>query len=201
MAWTAPRTWVTNEVVTSTIMNTHVRDNLLGILHPVHVENTDIAVTNSTTETSQFSTPPTISADTMGVNGWFRAHIWCSYINNTATRTMTLRVKFGGTTHITAVIGAPSSGSTTVHSVKLEVDVINQASASAQLVTAHATGARANNTANGSFDGAVMLLGEQATATIATTSNQTFDVSVQWSAVDTNVTWTKLCSRVMLMQA
>lgn len=27
MAWTAPRTWVTGEVVTSSIMNTHVRDN------------------------------------------------------------------------------------------------------------------------------------------------------------------------------
>lgn len=28
MAWTAPRTWVTNELVTAAIMNTHVRDNL-----------------------------------------------------------------------------------------------------------------------------------------------------------------------------
>lgn len=27
MAWTAPRTWVVNEVVTAAIMNTHVRDN------------------------------------------------------------------------------------------------------------------------------------------------------------------------------
>lgn len=30
--WTAPRTWVTGEVVTSTVMNTHVRDNLIAIL-------------------------------------------------------------------------------------------------------------------------------------------------------------------------
>ena len=29
MAWTAPRTWVTGEIVTSSNMNTHVRDNLL----------------------------------------------------------------------------------------------------------------------------------------------------------------------------
>ena len=28
MAWTAPRTWVTGEVVTAALMNTHVRDNL-----------------------------------------------------------------------------------------------------------------------------------------------------------------------------
>lgn len=28
MAWTTPRTWVTNELVTAALMNTHVRDNL-----------------------------------------------------------------------------------------------------------------------------------------------------------------------------
>lgn len=32
MTWTAPRTWVTGEVVTSTIMNTHLRDNLIAVL-------------------------------------------------------------------------------------------------------------------------------------------------------------------------
>lgn len=29
MAWTAPRTWVSTEIITASIMNTHVRDNLL----------------------------------------------------------------------------------------------------------------------------------------------------------------------------
>lgn len=29
MAWTAPRTWVSGEVVTAAIMNTHIRDNEL----------------------------------------------------------------------------------------------------------------------------------------------------------------------------
>ena len=31
MAWTAPRTWVTGELVTAALMNTHVRDNLLAL--------------------------------------------------------------------------------------------------------------------------------------------------------------------------
>mgnify|MGYP001592239233 CR=1 FL=1 len=31
MAWTAPRTWVTSELVTAAIMNTHIRDNLLAL--------------------------------------------------------------------------------------------------------------------------------------------------------------------------
>lgn len=31
MAWTAPRTWVTSELVTSSLLNTHLRDNLLAL--------------------------------------------------------------------------------------------------------------------------------------------------------------------------
>lgn len=31
MAWTTPRTWVADEVVTATVMNTHVRDNFKAI--------------------------------------------------------------------------------------------------------------------------------------------------------------------------
>jgi hypothetical protein len=31
MAWTTPRTWVTNETVTAAVMNTHVRDNLTAL--------------------------------------------------------------------------------------------------------------------------------------------------------------------------
>ena len=29
MSWTAPRTWVTSEVISAALMNTHIRDNLL----------------------------------------------------------------------------------------------------------------------------------------------------------------------------
>ena len=38
MAWTAPRTWVTAEVVTASIMNTDVRDNFLET-GPFHAAN------------------------------------------------------------------------------------------------------------------------------------------------------------------
>ena len=33
MAWTAPRTWTTGELVTAALLNTHVRDNL-NVLNP-----------------------------------------------------------------------------------------------------------------------------------------------------------------------
>lgn len=32
MAWTAPRTWVTGELVTAALLNTHLRDNLTAIV-------------------------------------------------------------------------------------------------------------------------------------------------------------------------
>lgn len=32
MAWTVPRTWVTGEIVTASLLNTHLRDNLNSVL-------------------------------------------------------------------------------------------------------------------------------------------------------------------------
>jgi hypothetical protein len=47
--WTAPRTWVTSEVVTAAELNSNVRDNLLAI-NPTPIKKTaDQSVTSSTT--------------------------------------------------------------------------------------------------------------------------------------------------------
>lgn len=35
MAWTNPRTWVSGEVLTAALLNTHLRDNLLALGSPV----------------------------------------------------------------------------------------------------------------------------------------------------------------------
>lgn len=51
MAWTSPRTWVSGEVLTAALLNTHVRDNLLEL--------------NSTTSTWSTYTP-TLTAGTLG---------------------------------------------------------------------------------------------------------------------------------------
>lgn len=51
MAWTAPRTWVTLELVTAAIMNTHVRNNLLylkGEAGPVEVEGVSFLIDTDT---------------------------------------------------------------------------------------------------------------------------------------------------------
>lgn len=51
MTWTAPRTWVTSEVVTAAMMNAHVRDNTLALsdrIQPIY-KGSDQSVNNSTT--------------------------------------------------------------------------------------------------------------------------------------------------------
>lgn len=49
MAWTAPRTWTTTELVTAAMMNTHVRDNLvyLGGSSGAFVSTSATAFTNT----------------------------------------------------------------------------------------------------------------------------------------------------------
>jgi hypothetical protein len=49
MAWTAPRTWTTGELVTAAIMNTHVRDNF-NVLRAESLQS--VAITSSTYTTT-----------------------------------------------------------------------------------------------------------------------------------------------------
>lgn len=51
MAWTTPRTWVAGEVVTSALMNTHLRDNMNQAIGPA-------ATTVSALNTAWGGTPP-----------------------------------------------------------------------------------------------------------------------------------------------
>lgn len=50
MAWTTPRTWTTGELVTASIMNTHVRDDLAYL----HGDSSTIALSNSLSVTDYF---------------------------------------------------------------------------------------------------------------------------------------------------
>lgn len=53
MSWTTPRTWTSGEVVTDTILNTHIRDDLKETWHEVaYVEFTSPVTANSVIETN-----------------------------------------------------------------------------------------------------------------------------------------------------
>lgn len=73
MAWTAPRTWTTGELVTAAIMNTHVRDNLLHLGEPagLTVDDTVTGFTNTSyadmdaLTTDTLNAPVVTTADTL----------------------------------------------------------------------------------------------------------------------------------------
>lgn len=52
MAWTNPKTWATNELVTAANLNTHLRDNLLYLLNPngFFTQSTGTFTTTSATD-------------------------------------------------------------------------------------------------------------------------------------------------------
>ena len=57
MAWTTPRTWVTNELVTAAMLNTHIRDNLNYLLNP-----NGFFTSSTGTFTTSSATPVTVNA-------------------------------------------------------------------------------------------------------------------------------------------
>ncbi len=54
MAWTTPRTWVAEELVTAAIMNAHVRDNLNALKSPVSQQVLRDNNANYTTTSTSF---------------------------------------------------------------------------------------------------------------------------------------------------
>lgn len=76
MGWTDPRTWVTDELVTAAIMNTHVRDNLNALNHLVVRKTADETVNNSTVLQNDDSLVLPIGANEIWLATWYP--IWQS---------------------------------------------------------------------------------------------------------------------------
>jgi hypothetical protein len=194
MSFTTPRTWVTDEVVTSSLLNTHVRDNLLSLRHPYHTENTEIEVISDATQVSLFTSAPTISGGDLGANGWLKAYLWCSLMMNSTSRSWTMRVKYGGTNVISQVYGPAGGAAATVYTMDLEVDLLNLGATNSQLVALRWRGFEEGVVRGQSED-------HHATAAIDSTVDQGFDITVQFDASASTYSLKKLASRVQLAQA
>lgn len=63
MAWSAPRTWVTGEVVSAAMMNTNIRDNTNALIaQSAHVATSE--TTTSTTYVDLATVGPSVTVDT-----------------------------------------------------------------------------------------------------------------------------------------
>jgi len=79
--WTAPRTWTTGELVTASIMNTHVRDNLDWLKTPVESGNITFAAdftTTSATYTDVTGITTTITTVGGGLDIFWRCTLFTS---------------------------------------------------------------------------------------------------------------------------
>lgn len=118
MPWTAPRTWVTGEVVTAAIMNSHVRDNLLA-LQPVAARDMTAGTTTSAAygDLTGTSVGPAVSVAT----GAAVTVIFTAQYSSSATP--------GGTTYggvCVVVSGATTVAASDDNGVLLPVAGINQ---------------------------------------------------------------------------
>lgn len=80
MAWTTPRTWVTGELVTAALLNTHLRDNLAAITESDSTEWIDYVPTY----TNLTSTTPTIVARYQIISGIVTVR-WSYILGSTPT--------------------------------------------------------------------------------------------------------------------
>lgn len=206
MAWTTPRTWVAAEVVTASMMNTHVRDNTAALGGYDKNTNT-VDVTNTTTETSLYSY--SIAGNQIGASGSFRATIIGDSVYNSSTANYTLRIKFGGVTWF-----AGTTNSTNIGSVRqpwiMVIHVANLGATNSQYMS----GFRLTKGANGGApttgigeDGMASSVGDMrggvyginGTGTVDTTANATFDVTVQWGTATTNLSYRKRYAVIELL--
>ena len=85
MSWTAPRTWVTGEIVTAALLNTHLRDNLIDLDR--RTSPTDATInTGQTTSSLSFTDLATVGPAvtvTIGSTGKALVAIYSSLFNTT----------------------------------------------------------------------------------------------------------------------
>lgn len=97
MAWTTPRTWVTSEVVTASLLNTHLRDNLnflkSGVVSSTTV-SASVGPTSATTELVVASAPAVTLDGTTQVEVMFN---WYNVTYTVATDSFLMRLYDGPT--------------------------------------------------------------------------------------------------------
>lgn len=103
MAWTTPRTWQVDELVTATIMNTHIRDNLNALKVPASSQVIrDNGARYQTTATSFTAIDSTNMIRTLNTAGgdilvWF----WGTFVIS-ATNVLCLDIRYDTTTRVGA---------------------------------------------------------------------------------------------------
>lgn len=158
---------------------------------------TGVDVQTSTTETSIYT--KSITGNDMGTNRMLRLIVLGDYLhNNVAGDTLTLRIKFGGTTFYAKSADFNTSVGAARHPYRLDLRVANVGATNSQMIEGSLpvefASASAPTTGIGAWASPsnpllISDLGIGTLGTIDTTTAQTLDVTVQWSASSANNSW------------
>jgi len=153
-----------------------------------------IDVLSTAAETAIYS--KLVAAADMGTDRALRLLLSGDYLhNNVAGDTVTVRVKFGGTTFWAALLGSiGGTGDPDRHPWRLALDIANLGAAnsqsiSGQLSLALTTDANPTTGIGGASAQFEIPFGASGLGTIDTASAQTLEVTIQWSAASSNNSW------------
>ena len=167
----------------------------------LEIDNSTLSISNTTSETTLYSF--TVPGGTMGPNSTLRFEITGDFLKTPASsHSLTLRIKFGGTT-LFADTHTSIGPETNVAPVIINIDLNNKDSLSSQFIhgdftignrqTAPTTGI-GTITASSFIDATIAsALGS---SSADTTSDQTFEVTVQFNLADSNYRIRRLASHV-----
>jgi thiamine kinase-like enzyme len=158
MAWTAPRTWVTSELVTAPHLNEQIRDNMLEVTR-IYARATATADVVSTAAETTFFT------QSIGANDMETDRL--------------LRLKFGGVTFATETLNTQTLPATRGE-WKIEAIVANLGAANSQRTSLLWHHYRPDGTSY------TQLAVADTLGTVDTTSAQTLALTAQWSASSAN---------------
>jgi len=140
-----------------------------------------VDVASTAAETSLYST--LITGGSLGTNGSIEMWLLADHMfNNSTSDTVTIRVKWGGSTVFTGV-GNTNSTSANRDGAGVHLWIGNRSSVSSQLMVCHIAAGTPTGGATGTpLRGILGVGGLPATAAVDTSADQTLQVTAQWSA-------------------
>lgn len=136
ISWTAPRTWTTGEVVTATIMNQHVRDNLLDLDARTTVVGDTVLTSQATSSTTytDLATPGPEVTVVIGSSGLALVAWMCGQANNTSGSASLMSFAVSGATTLAAAddraltFTSPSNNALVRHGMTVRLQSLNAGS-------------------------------------------------------------------------
>jgi hypothetical protein len=178
MAWTAPRTWVTSELVTAPHLNEQIRDNMLEVTRIYARATATVDVVSTAAETTFFT--QSIGGNDMETDRMLRLTSIGDFLHfNGANDEIVVRLKFGGFTFAAEVVNTQTLPATRGE-FKIEAIVANLGASNSQRTSLNWLHYRPDGTAYS------QLAVADAVGTVDTTSAQTLALTAQWSAASAN---------------